>query len=110
MSTLARWRQGAWTAFAVVLGLVFIPPMVADKLDGWDAATNLLAKNQQLIETCGADVRVDLSRWFYTYRFSGENAQARFSGQAMSKTCHLRFAVHLRREDGEWKVTELSLR
>ena len=109
MSARSKFRRGAWIALAIVLGLVFIPPMFADKLDAWDAAKSLLRTDQRLVAQCGGDARVDLSRWFYTYKFSGDNAQARFRGRVVSATCDRSLTVGLQRQSGEWKVSELSL-
>ena len=96
-------------ALAVVLGLVFIPPIFVEKLDAWDAAKNLLRNDQRLIAQCGDDAHVDLSRWFYTYKFSGDNVQARFRGSVVSASCDRRLTVGLQRREGEWKLTDLAL-
>ena len=109
MSARSQLRRGAWIALAIVLGLVFIPPMFVEKLDAWDAAKSLLRNDQRLIAQCGEDVRVDLSRWFYTYKFSGDNAQARFRGRVVSASCDRRLTVGLLRQAGEWRVSDLSL-
>jgi|GEM_PF-6007121 len=109
MSTGSRLRSGAWVAVATILGLVFIPPMFAEKLDAWDAAKTLLHADQRLKSVCGDDARVELSRWFYTYKFSGDDAQARFRGRVVGVSCDRPFTVGLNRESGKWKLAELSL-
>lgn len=105
----SRLRQGAWIALAVVVALLLIPPMLAEKLDAWDAATGLLDKDPRLIAQCGDDVRVDLSPWFYTYKFSGDYAQARFRGRALSNSCDRSLTVEVQRTAGKWQVVNLSL-
>jgi hypothetical protein len=109
MSTRIKLRQGASIALAIVLGLTFIPPLIADKLDAWDAAKALLRADQRVVATCGAEARIDLSRWFYTYKFSGDSAQARFRGRVVSASCDRRLTVELNRQAGEWKVSDVSL-
>lgn len=108
MNVRVRLRQGASVALLVSAGLVFIPPLFADKLEA-DAANTLLPTDQRLTAQCGADSRVELSRWFYTYQFSGESAQARFRGRVVSPSCDRRFTVGLRRQANGWKVSDLSL-
>lgn len=109
MSTRSLLHRGAWIALAIVLGLVFIPPIFAEKLDAWVAANTLLRADQRLIAQCGGDAHVDLSRWFYTYKFSGDSAQARFRGRVVSALCDRRLTVELKRQAGEWAVSDLSL-
>jgi hypothetical protein len=108
MSTRSKLQQGAWIALVIALGLTLIPPLVVDKLDVWDAAKGLLRTDQRLITQCGRDARVELSRWFYTYKFSGDNAQARFRGRVTSASCDQRLAVVLQRQGGQWRVSDLS--
>jgi hypothetical protein len=109
MSARPQLRRGAWIALTILLGLVLVPPIFVEKLDAWDAAQDLLRKDERLIAQCGEDARVNLSRWFYTYKFSGDNAQARFRGRVVSASCNRSLTVGLQRQAGEWKVSDLSL-
>lgn len=104
-----RFREGAWFAAAIAAALVFIPPLFAHKLDGWNAAKELLPAEQALVAACGKEMRVDLSRWFYTYQFSGDNAEAKFRGRVTSPSCDRGFTVELRSRSDAWKVTKLSM-
>lgn len=81
----------------------FLPPLFAGRLEAWDLARQSLSADTRVIEQCGIDARVELSRWFYTYRFSGENAYAKFRGQVKSATCDRKLTVELRRQAGVWK-------
>lgn len=108
MSTRSKLKQGAWIALAIVLGLTLVPPIFAEQLDAWDAAKALLRTDRTVVAYCGADARVELSRWFYTYKFSGDSAQARFRGRVVSTTCDRRLTVELRQQAGEWRVSDLS--
>lgn len=109
MTARNRFRGGAWWAVAITAALVFAPPLLAHKLDAWDAAKELLPAEPALVAECGRAARVDLSRWFYTYKFSGENARAKFRGRVASATCDRSFTVELKRSSGEWAVTKLAM-
>lgn len=98
-----------WIALLILAALILVPPLFAEKLDAWDAAKLLLPKEPRLIDQCGPDSRVELSRWFYTYRFSGESAQAKFRGRVLSASCDRRLTVELQRQTGTWKLSGLSL-
>ena len=109
MNIRSKLQQGAWIALAIVLGLIFVPPMFAEKLDGWDAAKALLRADQRVVASCGPEARIELSRWFYTYKVSGDSAQARFRGRMVSASCDRNLTVELQRRAGVWTVSYLSL-
>lgn len=102
------FRRGAWAALGVLLSLIFVPPIFADRLDAWEAANALVSADKRIIAKCGAEPRVELSRWFYTYRFSGEFAEARYRGRLVGAMCDLRFNATVRRETGSWAIHDLS--
>ncbi|WP_230181206.1 hypothetical protein [Aquabacterium sp. CECT 9606] len=106
MKTSSRLRNGMGTALLILAALIFLPPLVVDKLDAWHEAPSLLAENSRLIEQCGLGVRVDLSRWFYTYRFSGSNAYAKFRATAISSVCNKSLIVELKKQGNVWQLVE----
>jgi hypothetical protein len=108
MSIQFDLKKGAWIALVILISLVFVPPMFADKLEAWDAAKNLVRVDPRMIARCGVEPRVELSRWFYTYKFSGDSAQARFRGRLVASSCDLRFTVAVHLERGVWVLHDLS--
>jgi hypothetical protein len=75
-----------WIALLVIAALILLPPLFAERLEAWGAAKQLLPKDPRIAEQCGADAQIELSRWFYTYRFSGESGYAKFRGRVKSAT------------------------
>lgn len=104
-----RLRGGLWVSSVVIACLVFIPPLVADQISIWRDAPAMVAADPRTIERCGAGARVELSRWFYTYKFSGEWSQARFTGSMASGLCKQRFYVVPSRDGGAWQIDQLAI-
>lgn len=100
-------RQGGWSAVVIAAALVLVPPLFAENLEGWEAAKRLLPAEPALVGQCGTDARIVLSKWFYTYKVSGDNAQAKFRGRVRGPTCDRSFSVELKGDAGDWKVTQL---
>lgn len=88
-------RFGVIASVVIISGLILIPPFFADKTDAWDAAVSLLPKEQSLIKLCGNDFEIKLSRWFYTFKVSGDETQATYYGLAISNSCNVKFEVKL---------------
>jgi hypothetical protein len=108
MNFRGRLKYGLITGGIITFALVFLPPLFAHRLEAWVAAERLLPIEPKLVSVCGSDVKINLSRWFYTYRFSGEDADARFNGMVHSKTCEKDFVVQLKRNNHRWEINNIS--
>lgn len=100
--------NGFHWAVAVVFLLLFVPPLIAPWLPVWDAAQSLAAKDARVVTACGKPGSVVLSRWFYTYRFSGEFEHAVFRGSVQQGDCERRFCLKMDRTSGPWRVSEVE--
>jgi hypothetical protein len=101
--------SGLKWASLVVLSLVFLPPLLVGLLPVWADAQNLVAQDKRLIGLCKAPTNVELSRWLYSYKFSGESANAAFNGQVNGAECHNNFHVKLQKNALAWEITEISV-
>lgn len=97
-----------WAA-AVIIFLVFAPPVIAPWLPAWEAAHELAAKDGRLRGACGEPSTLKISRWFYTYRFSGDVEHAVFRGSVNRGECERSFRVRIDRSGGPWRVSGLEI-
>jgi hypothetical protein len=95
-----------WALF-VTLSLVFLPPLLVGFLPVWVEARNLTIQDKRLVELCKAPANIELSRWLYSYKFSGESASAAFNGQVTSADCNKSFHVKLKKNALVWEITEI---
>lgn len=104
-----RLRRGSLYALIVIGVLILLPPLFAHKLDAWEAAGRLVPLHSQVVEQCGTDAKIVLSRWLYSYRFSGDNAYAKFRGHIATSSCDRSFAVELERRNEQWTISRLEM-
>ena len=102
-------KNGFYISIFVLLALIFLPPVFVSSFEVWEIAHTLSSKNQDIVRACGKENQVNLSRWFYSYKFSGETASAKFRGTVKSKQCKRKFSVELRMDRGSWVVSNLVL-
>lgn len=95
-----------WAVF-IVLSIVLLPPLLVGFLPVWAEAKTLVAQDKRLTELCKAPTSVELSRWLYSYKFSGESANAAFNGQVISAGCHKSFQVKLKRNALAWEISDV---
>lgn len=101
--------NGIQWAVAVVFLLLFVPPLIAPWLPVWDAAYSLVEKDARVVTACGKPGSVTLSRWFYTYRFSGEFEHAVFRGNVQQGDCERNFRLEMDRTDGSWRISKIEI-
>lgn len=97
-----------WAAL-VALALVFLPPLLVGFLPVWAEAKNLAERDKRLQEVCGPPATVSLSRWFYTYRFSGESGSAAFNGEIEGEKCQRQIRIALKKIDSTWQVSDIKI-
>ena len=102
-----RAVSGLKWALLIALSLIFLPPLLVGFLPVWEEAKNLTIQNKRLIELCKAPANVELSRWLYSYKFSGKFANASFNGQVTSTDCNKNFHVKLKKNTLVWEITEI---
>lgn len=95
-----------WALF-IALALVFLPPLLLGFLPVWPDAKDLSANDKRLLDMCKSPANVELSRWFYTYKFSGESGDAVFSGQVVGVDCEKRFRVRLKKKASVWAIDQI---
>jgi hypothetical protein len=105
-----RFRLGVLSGALILALLVLAPPIVASYLEGWQFANTRLSTNPELVNLCGPDFEVQMSRWLYTYEISGDNGDANFKGRAVGERCQTDFTTVLVRRRGEWQVHSLVLK
>lgn len=103
-------RFGARWAILVTVLLLAVPPIVASWLPSCDATLAELRSSPELISRCGPESRIELSRWFYTYKFVGSSSNARYRGAANGKGCNVSFVMKMQGESGDWRIQSLILK
>src|SRR5688572_14861800 len=110
MSLTTRLKRGVLWGGAISALLILVPPLFVDNLDAWEAALVLLTDEKRIGAVCGPDSKVSLSRWFYTYHFSGGSAHARFNGVVSSPMCEKSFTVQLQNNNQRWEINDIHWR
>lgn len=101
-------RNGVQWAVFVIFLLLFVPPIVVSWLPVWSTAQSLAMNDSNISIACGKPGKVTLSRWFYTYRFSGEFEHAVFRGSVQEGDCERRFRLRLDKAGTSWRITNIE--
>ena len=95
-------------AIAVTLLLIFVPPVVITWLPVWAEVNYLAAHDLKLTHGCEGETKIILSRWFYTYKISGEYEYASFRGRVEGAGCERHFRIQVNRSGQDWRISRLS--
>lgn len=101
-------RLGLFAAGITVIGLIFIPPLIAPYLEEWQVANHDLPLMTDVQKACGPAGNVILSRWFYSFNVAGSIGSAKFNGSVETLTCRKKFVVELERKNYAWKISKVT--
>ncbi|MDM0122590.1 hypothetical protein [Variovorax arabinosiphilus] len=97
-----------WAAF-IAVALLFLPPLLIGFLPVWEHAKKLAQSNEQLRGVCPSHASIKLSRWFYTYKFSGESAESAFNGTVANRDCSRKFNIRFKKTDEIWAIDRITI-
>lgn len=95
-----------WAVF-VTASLIFLPPLLVGFLPVWVDAKTLVSQDSRVTALCKAPATMELSRWLYSYKFSGESADASFNGVVAGADCNKKFQVRLKKKAEIWVITDI---
>lgn len=102
-------KYGFFISLVVITLLIFVPPVIVIQTKLWGAVNEFSRTDVSLVGVCGPSAVIEVSPWFYTYKFSGQNHLAEFRGSIASAACKRSFRIRLRNTGADWFVSSVRV-